>query len=617
MADIIELLPDSVANQIAAGEVIQRPASIIKELLENSIDAGADHVKIIIKDAGKTLVQVIDNGIGMSETDARMAFERHATSKIKTSEDLFQIRTKGFRGEALASIVSIAQVDLKTRQPEMETGTQLKMAASQVDSQEPVSCQVGTNFAVRNLFFNVPARRKFLKSNTTEFKHIVNEFQRVAMAHPEVEMELFHNDNLVFNLTKGNIKQRLIQLFGKSMNQNLNRIETTTSIISVSGYIGKPEYARKTTGEQFFFINNRYMRHPYFHRAIIKAYEGLLPPESYPAYFLYFEADPSSIDINIHPTKTEIKFEDERAIYQIIHAAVREAIGKANIGPTLDFETQGVVDIPVLTNGTDVKQPEIPINPNFNPFETGNKNQSGGGSGGSGTYKHEKSSIPSNWQDLYAAARSEDEFYQSKLNLDATTEETTETLAGGLEYFQVKGKYIITNVKSGMLIVNQRRAHERILYEEILRSNQNAENLSQKTLYPEKINLSSADYELIKELMEDMEKAGFEFSDLTNDTIVVQGVPAFINDQPIVQVIETFLENFKQTEFSNFDSLAGKMAASMAAASALPYGRKLHTEEMRDIVDKLFSCNEPNYTPRGKKTLKIISMPEMEQLLEN
>ncbi|MCG8687045.1 MAG: DNA mismatch repair endonuclease MutL, partial [Desulfobacterales bacterium] len=375
MADIIELLPDSVANQIAAGEVIQRPASIIKELLENSIDAGADHVKIIIKDAGKTLVQVIDNGIGMSETDARMAFERHATSKIKTSEDLFQIRTKGFRGEALASIVSIAQVDLKTRQPEMETGTQLKMAASHVDSQEPVSCPVGTNFAVRNLFFNVPARRKFLKSNTTEFKHIVNEFQRVAMAHPEVEMELYHNDNLVFHLTKGNIKQRLIQLFGKSMNQNLNRIETTTSIISVSGYIGKPEYARKTTGEQFFFINNRYMRHPYFHRAIIKAYEGLLPPESYPAYFLYFEADPSSIDINIHPTKTEIKFEDERAIYQIIHAAVREAIGKANIGPTLDFETQGVVDIPVLTHNTDIKQPEIPINPNFNPFETGDKNK--------------------------------------------------------------------------------------------------------------------------------------------------------------------------------------------------------------------------------------------------
>lgn len=612
MSDIIHLLPDSVANQIAAGEVIQRPASVVKELLENAIDAGADHIKLILKEAGKTLVQVIDNGKGMSETDARMSFERHATSKINTSDDLFNIRTKGFRGEALASIASIAQVELKTMQCDEEVGTCIKIEGSQIISQEPASCPMGSNFAIRNLFFNVPARRKFLKKNATEFKHILNEFTRVALSHPEVELELIHQDNPVYNLSQGNSKQRIVQLFGKQINQNLVRLETATPIISISGYVGKPEFARKTTGEQFFVINQRYMRHPYFHRAVMKAYEGLIPSDCYPAYFLFMEADPATIDINIHPTKTEIKFENEQAIFRILNAAVREAIGKSNLGPSIDFDTHGVVDIPVLQRDTEIKQPQIEINPDFNPFENEHDN-SPKRSFSSSTYTP-KEKVPDNWQELYTISQTEK---QQQLDGFAGNTEHSGSISREQNngYFQVKNHFIATNVKSGLLLVDQKRAHERILYEKLLADIENDSAVSQNSLYPVKIQLSLIDYSYIKELQDDLEKCGIQISDLGSNCISVQSMPDFLANESPEKLLETFLELMKQDQHFEVETVTGKLAASLATASAIPYGKLLHVDEMRDIVDKLFSCENPDYSPKGHKILKIISVKELEQLL--
>lgn len=611
MSDIIQLLPDSVANQIAAGEVIQRPASVVKELLENSIDAGADHIKLILKDAGKSLVQIIDNGKGMSETDARMSFERHATSKIKSSEDLFNIRTKGFRGEALASIASIAQVELKSRQHDEEVGTCIKIEGSDVSSQETVSCACGCNFAVRNLFFNVPARRKFLKANTTEFKHIMNEFQRVALAHPEVELELLHQDNIIYHLQKGNSKTRIVQIFGKQINQNIVRLETATPIISISGYVGKPEFARRTTGEQYFIINNRYMRHPYFHRSVMKAYEGLIPSDSYPAYFLFMEADPATIDINIHPTKTEIKFENEQAIFKILNAAVREAIGKSNLGPSIDFDTHGVVDIPVLQKDTEFKPPVIEVNPEFNPFDNEPAKKPASSNFSSNYTPKEKA--PENWQELYTITNTEKQHQFDGFSTESSSNQAPEKISD--EYFQVKNRYIATNVKSGLLLVDQKRAHERILYEKLLHDLENDTAVSQKTLYPHKIQLSLLDYNYLKEMMEELEKSGMQISDLGSNCIAVHATPDFMSAKSPEEVLEIFLEQVKQEQQIEKDNFTGKMAASLATASSISYGKTLHADEMRNLVDKLFSCENPNYTPKGQKILKIISLKELEQLL--
>ncbi len=618
MADIIQLLPDSVANQIAAGEVIQRPASVIKELVENAVDAGADSIKIIVKDAGKTLIQVSDNGVGMSETDARLAFERHATSKIKSANDLFAIRTKGFRGEALASIASIAHVTLKTRQPDNEIGTQLVLSGSEVESQEPVSCPIGSNFMIKNLFFNVPARRKFLKSNTTEFKHILTELQRIALTHPDVEFTLVHNDQVISQFPQTNLRQRIIHVMGKHMNQNLNSLETNTTLINISGFIGKPENARKTSGEQYFFINQRYMRHPYFHRAIMKAFENILPGDYYPSYFIYFEADPQTIDVNIHPTKTEIKFESEQAIFQIINAAVKEALGKSNTVPSIDFDTHGVVDIPVMTKDTQINAPTIEIDHNFNPFETGSKKPSPAGTSGGRSKGFEKTQpVPEDWEKLYSGPNIQvlNSSMETNQQLSFNSENTgnEETTKPSSDYLQLKGKYILTSVKSGLMVIDQRRAHVRILFEKYVRNMAMNKSASQRSLYPDSLDLSNEDYLMVREILEDLNSIGFDISDLGSNTIVVNGVPDTSEKIAPQRLVEQMIEEYKQTESSVHGNLKERLAVSLARASAINYGKLLSSQEMQHLVDELFACENPNYTPTGKKTLSLVSLGELEK----
>jgi DNA mismatch repair protein MutL len=614
MSDIIQLLPDSVANQIAAGEVIQRPASVIKELVENAVDAGATSIQVIVKDAGKSLIQVIDNGIGMTETDARLSFERHATSKIKTADDLFEIRTKGFRGEALASIASIAQLVLKTRQPDKEIGTQITLSGSVIEGQEPVSCPVGSNFMVKNLFYNVPARRKFLKSNPTEFKHILNEFERIVLAHPDVEFLLTNDDEQVLNLPQTNLRQRIIHAFGKQMNQNLNRVENTTNLVSITGFIGKPEFARKTSGEQFFFINQRYMRHPYFHRAVVKAFENILPADCFPAYFIYFEVDPHSIDVNIHPTKTEIKFENEQAIFQIITAAVKEALGKTNVMPSIDFETHGVVDIPVMRRDTQVTIPEIPIDYSFNPFET--KQPKGGASK---SFKNDFSqSRPSaeNWEKLFEGVetRNSENWPEEGQNLFSANADSVQKQNAGSDYLQFKGKFILTPVKSGLMIIDQRKAHIRILFEQTIRNLALNNSVSQRMLYPEKIDLNNEDYHLVKQMIENLNSIGFEISDMGSNTILINGIPDSNYGGSPQQLFELLMEEYKQTENSVKGNIRERVAMSLSAAAAIGYGKMLSSEEMQHLVDELFACENPNYTPSGKKILSILKTEELDKL---
>jgi DNA mismatch repair protein MutL len=614
MADIIQLLPDAVANQIAAGEVIQRPASVIKELVENAVDAGADEIKVVVKDAGKTLIQVIDNGIGMSETDARLAFERHATSKIKSADDLFAIRTKGFRGEALASIASIAQVTLKSRQPNSEVGTEIQLAGSVVESQEPVSCAPGSNFLVKNLFYNVPARRKFLKSNATEFKHILTEFQRVVLTHPDTDFTLIHNDQVILHLPVTNLRQRIIHVFGKQINNSLTNIENNTSLARIKGFIGKPEFARKTAGEQYFFINQRYMRHPYFHRAVTKAFENILPTDFYPSYFIYFEANPQTIDVNIHPTKTEIKFESEQALFQIINAAVKEALGKTNVMPSIDFDTHGVVEIPVMKGGTEIRNPEIPVDYSFNPFE----NKTGSTRGvPQQTPFAKKSSVPDQLEKLYEGASHEHEqsHAQGSEILFSDFEHENKKADAGMEYMQLKNRFIITSVKSGLMVIEQKRAHERILFEQFLRNMAMNKAVSQRALYPEKLDLNHEDYLLINDLSDDLHAIGFEIADLGGNTISVNGLPESASEFPVAELIEQLLEEYKQTENSISGTLKERVAASLAQASAVHAGKQLSQQEMQSLVDELFACENPNYSPTGKKTLSIINISELEKFL--
>lgn len=624
MADIIQLLPDAVANQIAAGEVIQRPASVVKELVENAVDAGAEEIKVIIKDAGKTLIQVIDNGVGMSETDARLAFERHATSKIKNAGDLFAIRTKGFRGEALASIASIAHVTLKTRQPDAELGIELIMAGSEVESQEPTSCAVGSNFMVKNLFYNVPARRKFLKANSTEFKHILTEFQRIVLTHPNVDFTLMHNDQLVLHLPASNMRQRIIHVFGKHMNNSLTNISNETSIAKIKGFIGKPENARKTAGEQYFFINDRYMRHPYFHKAISMAYENILPSGYYPSYFIYFEADPQTIDVNIHPTKTEIKFENERALFQILNAAIKESLGKSNVTPSIDFETHGVVDIPVMRSDTEVKIPEIPIDYSFNPFEEEKKQKSGGGGGGlsygGATTRSTANSgdpLKGNWDKLYEGFENTEteSTYNQPAKLFSDEEQAEEAVSSGFEYMQVKNKYILTSVKSGLMLIDQKRAHERILFEQYLQNMAMNKAVTQRLLFPDKMDMNHEDYLLLQDIMEDLSTIGFDLSDLGTNTIVVNGVPEAASGQNTIELLEQMLDEYKDTENSVKGNLKERVAASLAKASSIKHGKSLSPTEMQNLVDELFACESPNYTPGGKKTMSILNISELDKFL--
>jgi len=610
MSDIIQLLPDSVANQIAAGEVIQRPASVVKELAENAIDARAESITINIKDAGKTLIQIIDNGMGMSDTDSRLAFERHSTSKIKSADDLFAIRTMGFRGEALASIAAIAHVNLKTRQEEQEIGTEINIEGSKVISQEPASCVKGTNFAVKNLFFNVPARRKFLKSNTTEFGHIISEFQHVALANPTVEFKLYHNNSEVYLLPKANLRQRIVGIFGKRINQNLITIESNTSIITIKGFIGKPEYARKKSGEQYFFINNRYMRSAYFNKAILKAYEDILPPETVPSYFLYFYADPSSIDVNIHPTKTEIKFEDQQAIWQILHSAIKQALGKNNIVPSIDFDQEQGFDIPVLSKDTEIKKPQIDIDPTFNPFEQKRphiKNPK------SAAISLEKENL-AHWDKLYEGFEKEpaqqDEFsFISHENVQhsITDPDISE------KYFHFKNKYILTPVKSGLMIIDQKKAHERILFERFFQSLSSESVVSQRSLYPKTIELDAKDHALLLNLKENLKSLGFDIDDFGGNAIVVNGMPAESSNQEPEQIIDKFLNEYLSGDVDTKSKTREKIAKSLAKASAISSNQKLGTDEMREMVDLLFACQNPNYSPFGKLIVSIIKTEELDK----
>ncbi|MFP4059728.1 MAG: DNA mismatch repair endonuclease MutL [Bacteroidales bacterium] len=608
MPDIIQLLPDSVANQIAAGEVIQRPASVIKELMENAVDAGADKIQIIVKNAGKTSIQISDNGCGMSETDARLSFERHATSKIRSANDLFAIRTMGFRGEALASIAAISEVTMRTRRAEDELGTEIKISGSEVISQEPVSCPAGTTFIIKNLFFNVPARRKFLKTNSTEFKHILNEFHRVAMACPNLSLSLDHDNAEIYNLPQGNKRQRIVHLFGKNINQNLVSVNTETSIVKLTGYIGKPENAKKTFGEQFFFVNNRYMRHPYFHRAVMEAYSKILHADTFPSYFIFFDIDPDRIDINIHPTKTEIKFEDERSIWQILHAAVRESLGRFNVIPTIDFDGDHKFDIPVIKRNTEFRVPGISVNQDYNPFREEKKKE------GSFTASRLERDNLMNWEKLYhdfervpevegtenAENRGEEPF------LPGMDEDRKQS-----QFMQLKGKFILSPVKSGLMIIDQRRAHERILYERFLASLENAGSVSQKDLFPRAIELGAAEYVLLTEIADDLNKLGFDIRELGNNSIAVNGYPSMLSNHDPVKVLQDFITEYVNTSRDVKISAHEKMAQSLSKTSAINYGKILMLEEMQEMVDQLFACKEPGFTPGGLPVLQIITLNEL------
>lgn len=604
MSDIIQLLPDSVANQIAAGEVIQRPASVVKELVENAIDSGASSITVRVKDAGKTYIQVIDNGKGMTDNDARLCFERHATSKISNANDLFAIRTMGFRGEALASIAAIAEVSMKTKTANAELGTHIRISGSRITSQEPDSIPPGTNIIVRNLFYNVPARRKFLKGDQTELRHIITEFNHTALAYPDVEFQLIHNSTQIFNLPASKLKLRIAGIFGKQMQQNLIDLNTDTSIVKISGYIGKAEHAKKTYGEQFLFVNQRYMKHPYFHKAVMQAYSDILPPDHFPGYFLFFETDPASIDINIHPTKTEIKFEDERSIWHILLAATKEAIGKHNLAPSLDFSIEGVIDIPVLKKGQEIHFPTENIDRTFNPFEAESRPGSG--------YPHQQRTIQQDWQKLYSPKNNDD--LTPGLGFEKRDEAGDEAVPES-RYLQLKGKYILASVKSGLMMIDQRRAHERILYETNLATLKRNSYCAQSTLFPETIDLNHTDYNLCLELIDEIGKLGFEIRDFGKNSIIVHGVPANTAIHDIKSVIETLLNQYKNFQSELKLDQHEKIARSSAVASAIPYGRQLSNKEMMELIDQLFACNNPNTTPGGKPIINIVKLEDLEKHL--
>lgn len=625
MSDIIHVLPDSVANQIAAGEVIQRPASVIKELVENSIDAGADNIQVVIKDAGRTLIQVIDNGKGMSETDARISFERHATSKIKSADDLFSLHTMGFRGEALASIAAIAQVELRTRRPEDEVGTLIEVAGSKVENQTSISCPVGTNFAVKNIFYNVPARRKFLKSNAHEFSQIEREFTRIALVYPQIEFQLIHNDQICMSLKKGNYKERISNVFKnvKGINTQLFTIHVDSTLARIHGFVGKPETAKKKNDRQFFFVNGRFMKHSYFHSAVVQAYGTMLQPGTSPDYFIYFEIDPESIDVNIHPTKTEIKFENENAIWPLVMSGVREGLGKFNISPSIDFDSEGATELPAFSHrsNTSVNAPEVTIDPNYNPFEREQSHSSYNRKstiGWENLYEGFESSkwTPSDAQSytpdetetsLYANMEPDEEDPQREADTQADTEETH------VEYMQFKNKYIITPVKSGLMCIDQHRAHIRILYDQYMSLISRKQNASQKMLFPEIIELSESEDMILGDAMEDLQYIGFDLSPLGKNTYSINGTPANMENGSAKEYITNIIQSLKESRIDFKTQVAEHVALSMAKLSATPYGRELSDKEMMSLVSSLLRLPDPNFTPDNKAIIKVFSTEEIEK----
>jgi DNA mismatch repair protein MutL len=613
LSDIIQLLPDAVANQIAAGEVIQRPASVVKELVENALDAGATEITVNIKDAGKTLIQIIDNGCGMSPTDARMSFERHATSKIRSANDLFCIRTMGFRGEALASVAAIADVELRTKKVEDELGTYIHIIGSELKTQEPAGVNNGTNFLIKNLFFNVPARRKFLKGNTTELKHIIWEIQRVALPNPNIRFSLIHNGTPLYELPVTNLRKRIVDLFGKALNQSLVSVQEQTSIVKIHGFVGQPKYARKTMGEQFFFVNGRFMRHGYFHKAVMQAYEQLLPPESFPSYFLYLDLDPGDIDINVHPTKTEIKFENERDIWPIIHAAVRESLGKHNVVPSIDFDQSGNIEIPLPPkSGDEIRYPEIRINPGYNPFET---EKHFGGSYPPSSSTREKRNLE-NWEDLYEGVQLKIQPQPQPRQPERTVDDLYSGVPEqytGKKVMQLKQRYILTPVKSGLMVIDQKRAHERILYEKFMEVLKSDSVASQQQLFPQTIELNPADAALLKSILDDLLSLGFDIREFGKDTFIINGTPGMLDVSSPELIVEKLLEEYKNSPVDARTKAKEQIALSLAKASSLSYGVELKQEEVDHLIDNLFACATPNFTPDGKKVLTIIPTEDIEK----
>ncbi len=613
MSDIIHLLPDSVANQIAAGEVIQRPASVVKELVENAIDAEAEEIHVLITDAGKTCIQVIDDGKGMSETDARLSFERHATSKIREAADLFALRTMGFRGEALASIAAVAEVELKTRPASEELGTRLLIAGSKVERQEAVSCPKGSNFSIKNLFFNIPARRKFLKANSTELSNILTEFERIALVHPEVAFYLYSNDTELFNLPVMPLRQRIMAVFGKKLNQQLLSIDVNTTMIKISGFVAKPETSRKKGAHQYFFVNGRYMRHPYFHKAVMDAYEQLIPAGEQISYFIYFEVDPANIDVNIHPTKTEIKFENEQAIWQILSAAVKESLGKFSAIPTIDFDTEDMPDIPAFEQARPIEPPKVHYNTDFNPFKTSSASSYGGG----GNYSRPKVE----WEGLYSGLEKASRMNnpQGEPEMDtkpvllaarpAFVEEKMETVTSaastfyasepviekGNQHLQFKGRFILTSVKSGLMLMDQHRAHIRVFFDRYMRTDPTETGVSQGVLFPEILQLPASEAAVLQTFMDDLSAVGFDLSNLGGGSYAINGIPSGIEGLNPVELVRNMLHTAME-KGSDVKEIQSILALTLARAAAIVYGQVLSNEEMVSLVDNLFACPSPNYT---------------------
>jgi len=606
MPDIIKLLPDNVANQIAAGEVIQRPASAVKELLENAIDAGAADIQLIIKDAGKTLIQVVDDGAGMSETDARLCFERHATSKIKDAHDLFSISTFGFRGEALASIAAIAQLEMKTRREEDELATLIVIEGSDVKQQTSCSAQKGTSISVKNLFFNVPARRNFLKAEATETSYIIEEFNRVALVYPDISFSFYNNNKLVTRLDRSTLRQRINSIFGASYGERLIPVDEKTTVVNIAGFIGKPEFARKTRGEQYFFVNNRFIKHPYLHHAIDKAYAELIPEHTFPSYFIYMTVDPAKLDVNIHPTKTEVKFQDEKTLYGIMKAAIRKSFGSFSITPSIDFDVDGAFDFTNMDENRQIKIPTVKINPDYNPFNSSTGNQ------GSGAYTPPKDKNLQNWEKLYNLEAELPEADISANRIEKLVPELPEeTLCAS--FFMFGKKYIITPVKSGLMFIDIANARERIGYEKLMKSIENNHPLSQRLLFPQTIVLNPSDAELINDILKDIRLLGIEVEPFGQNTFVVNGLPTDAENQDAKDLIEHLLESFKKNQLDTRLDKKMNLARSLAKNMAQKFSRALSAEEMQSLAGELFSCAMPETSPSGRKVMFVMAMDEIEK----
>ncbi len=618
MTDVIQLLPDSVANQIAAGEVIQRPASVVKELVENAIDAGAHTVNVLVIDAGRTSIQVIDDGCGMSETDARLAFERHATSKIRKADDLFSLHTMGFRGEALPSVVAVSQVELRTRRANDEVGTCLHISGSRVESQEPCSCPVGSSFTVCNLFFNVPARRKFLKTNATELNNILTAFERIVLVYPDIAFTLHSNGQELMNLRAGSLLQRITDVYGRRYAQELLPVQVDTALCRLTGYVAKPESARKKGAPEYFFVNGRYMRHAYFHKAVLQAFERLVPAGSHVPYFIYFDVSPANIDVNIHPTKTEIKFENEQSIWQILLAAVRDAVGQFCEIPQIDFDTEGKPDIPVYRPGQDVSTggvtpPKTIVTPQYNPFTDHRSGASTVSKKGTG-----------DWETLYTdltKTQSQTEPQSPSLFGDdavvlGSVDRTVITAEKSPIHYQYKGRYIMTAVKSGLMIIDQHRADVRIRYEEYLSQLQTRTADTQQILFPEVVQFAPSEVPMVEQVLPRLSAIGFDLSDLGQGSYAVNGIPAGIEGIDYVQLLHNIIDEAVHCGTESSEVLTQTLALSMARHAAIPQGQVLSNDEMENVVNGLFACSNVNYTPDGRRILYILPQQDIEQRLD-